>query len=44
MPNHFEQLDVAAQIVIADIPGKVWFTSLDLKDAVSLLLLSNLYQ
>ena len=35
MPNPLEKLDVAAQIIKADVPGKVWFTSLDLKYAFS---------
>ena len=35
MPNLLEQLDVADQIINADTPGEVWFTSLDLKHAFS---------
>ena len=30
MPNIHELIDSAAQIIIKDVPGKVWFTSLDL--------------
>ena len=42
MPNLLEQLDVAAQIINADISGKVWLTSLDLKYAFSQLSLCDL--
>ena len=42
MPNLLEQLDVAAQIINADIPSKVWLTSLDLKYAFSQLSLCDL--
>ena len=42
MPNFLEQLNNAAQINNADIPCKVWFTSLDLKYAFSQLLPSDL--
>ena len=33
MPNIHELIDSAAQINTKDVPGKVWFTSLDLKYA-----------
>ena len=42
MPNMHELIDLAAQIITRDTPGKVWFTSLDLKYAFSQLPLSNL--
>ena len=41
MPNNHELIDSAAQIITKDAPGKVWFTSLDLKDAFSQLPLSS---
>ena len=40
MPNIHELSDSAAQIINKDVPGKVWFTSLDLKYAFSQLPLS----
>ena len=42
MPNMHELIDSAAQIITRDIPGEVWFTSLDLKYAFSQLPLSEL--
>ena len=42
MPNMQEMIESAAQIVTRDTPGKVWFTSLDLKYAFSQLALSDL--
>ena len=42
MPKPLEQSDVAAQIINADVPGKVWLTSFDLKYVFSQLLLSEL--
>ena len=41
MPNIHELIDSAAQIITKDVPGKVWFTSLDLKYAFSQLPLSS---
>ena len=41
MPNINELIDSAAQIITKDLPGKVWFTSLDLKYAFSQLPLSS---
>ena len=35
LPNIPELIDSAAQILTSDVPGSVWFTSLDLKYAVS---------
>ena len=35
MPNIHELIDSIAQITTKDVPGKVWFTSLDLKYAFS---------
>ena len=43
MPNLLEQLDVAAQIINSQKSGSVWFTSLDLKYALSQLQLSDLF-
>ena len=34
MPNIHERIDSVAQIITKDVPGKVWFTSLDLKNAL----------
>ena len=42
MPNIQEQIDSAAQILTSDVPGLVWFTSLDLKYAFSQTKLSKL--
>ena len=42
MPNIHELIDSAAQIITRNVPGKVWFTSLDLKYAFSQLPLSSL--
>ena len=42
MPNLLNKLDVAAQTINADIPGKVWLMSLDLKYAFIEILLSDL--
>ena len=42
MPNMHELIDSAAQIITRDTPGKVWFTSLDLKYAFNQLPLSDL--
>ena len=42
MSNMHELIDSAAQIITRDTPGKMWFTSLDLKYAFSQLLLSEL--
>ena len=42
MPNIHEHIDSAAQIIPRNVPGKVWFTSLDLKYAFSQLSLSSL--
>ena len=42
MPNIDELIDSAAQIITRNVPGKVWFTSLDLKYAFSQLPLSSL--
>ena len=42
MPNMHELIDLAAQIITRDTPGKLWFTSLDLKYAFSQLPLSDL--
>ena len=42
MPNIHELIDSAAQIITRNVPGKVWFTSLDLKYALSQLPLSSL--
>ena len=42
MPNMHELIDSAAQIITRDTPGKVWFTSLDHKNAFSQLPLSDL--
>ena len=41
MPNIHELIDSAAQIITKDVPGKVWFTSLDMKYAFSQLQLSS---
>ena len=41
MPNIREFIDSAAQIIIKDGPGKVWFTSLDLEYAFSQLPLTS---
>ena len=41
MPNFHELIDSAAQLITKDVPGKVWFTSLDLKYAFSQLPLSS---
>ena len=41
MPNMHKLIDLAAQIITRDTPGKVWFTSLDLKYAFSQLPLSD---
>ena len=41
MPNIHELIDSVAQIITKDVPGKVWFTSLDLKYAFSQLPLSS---
>ena len=41
MPNIHELIDSAAQMITKDVPGKVWFTSLDLKYAFSQLPLSS---
>ena len=42
MPNIHELIDSAAQIKTRNVPGKVWFTSLDSKYAFSQLPLSSL--
>ena len=42
MPNIHELIDSAAQIIPRNVPGKVWFTSLDMKYAFSQLSLSSL--
>ena len=41
MPNIHELIDSVAQIITNDVPGTVWFTSLDLKYAFSQLPLSS---
>ena len=41
MPNWLELLDSAAQMIISDKVGEVWFTSLDLKYAFSQIPLSD---
>ena len=41
MPYLLEQLDVAAQTINSNLPGEVFFTSLDLKYAFSQLQLSD---
>ena len=41
MPNIHELVDSVAQIITKDVPGTVWFTSLDLKYAFSQLPLSS---
>ena len=41
MPNPLEQLEVAAQTTNSNLPGKVLFTSLDIKYAFSQLQLSD---
>ena len=41
MPNMHELIGSAAQIITKDIPGQVWFTSLDLTYAFSQLPLSD---
>ena len=41
MPNIHELINLVAQIITKDVPGKVWFTSLDLKYAFSHLPLSS---
>ena len=41
MPKIHELIDSAAQIITKDVPGKVWFTSLDLKYTFSQLPLSS---
>ena len=35
MPNMHELIDSVAHIITKDVPGKIWFTSLDLKYAFS---------
>ena len=42
MPNMHDLIDSMAQIITNDVPGKVWFTSLDLKYDFSQLPLSSL--
>ena len=42
MPNIHELINSAAQIITRKVPGKVWFTPLDLKYAFSQLPLSSL--
>ena len=42
VPNIQELIDSAAQIITSDVPGSVWFTSLDLKYGFSQLKLSKL--
>ena len=42
MPNIHELIDSAAHVITRNVPGKVWFTSLDLKYAFSQLPLSSL--
>ena len=42
IPNMHELIDSVAQIITKDVPGKVWFTSLDLKYAFSQLPLLSL--
>ena len=42
MPNIHELIDSAAYVITRNVPGKVWFTSLDLKCAFSQLPLSSL--
>ena len=42
MPNMHELIDSVAQIINKDVPGEVWFTSLDLKYAFSQLPLLSL--
>ena len=42
MPNFHELINSAAQIITKNVPGKVWFTSMDLKYAFSQLPLSSL--
>ena len=41
-PNIQELIDSAAQIITSDVPGSVWFTSLDLKYAFSQIKFSKL--
>ena len=41
MPKIHELIDSAAQIITSDVPGSVWYTSLDLKYAFSQLKLSK---
>ena len=41
MPNIHELIDSVAQIITKDVPGKLWFTSLDLKYAFCQLSLSS---
>ena len=42
MPDIQELIDSAAQIITSDVPGSVWFKSLDLKYACSQIKLSKL--
>ena len=42
MPNIQDLIDSAAQIISSDVPGLVWFTSLDIKYAFSQIKLSKL--
>ena len=41
MPNIHELIDSVTRIITKEVPGKVWFTSLDLKNAFSQLPLSS---
>ena len=41
MPNIPELINSADQIITSDVPGSVWFTSLDLQNAISQIKLSE---